>query len=535
MLSRKDLLRSALVGVVATALPGLASAEEPPKEITVDDLKAMEKVAGFELTDAERKEIRKDVQGYLKGYEAVRKEPIEARTSPALLFRTLAGGSTDRRTDVRVSDKAKGDAGVAYLPVRKLAAMLRAKEISSRELTELSLSRLKKYGPKLECVITLTESRAMASAKKADEEIAAGRFRSPLHGVPYGLKDLFSVAGYRTTWGADPYMHQTFDYDAAVVERLDMAGAVLVAKTTTGALAMDNVWFGGATKNPWNLSQGSSGSSAGSAASVAAGLVPFAIGTETLGSIVSPSVRCRATGLRPTFGRVSRYGAMELSFSMDKAGPIVRSVEDAALVLAAIHGADPRDACSVDRPFRYRSIPNLKGMRIGYAKGKRDGFVDLLAKLGAEVREVVFTDVPDGVVNVLEVEAASAFDALTRDPAKIALLKDSLWPNIFRTARHMPGVEYLQAMRARHLLIDRFEREFGDLHAYVSPDISDTVVHTNLTGHPQIALPQGDDGKGNSVAQSITGRLFEEGRLLAIARLAQEAGDFHLRTPPGFA
>lgn len=522
--------------MAATALPaGAWATEDAPTEITLEDLKAFERVAGIELIDEERKAILKDVQDYRKGFEAVRKEPIEARTSPAVLFRTTAGGSTDRRTDVRVSSEVKGDAAVAYLPVRKLGAMLRAKEISSRELTELSLSRLKKYGPTLECVVTLTEERAMDHARKADEEIARGHLRSFLHGIPYGLKDLFSAIGYPTTWGAGPYKHQQFDYDAAVVERLDAAGAVLVAKTTSGALAMDNVWFGGATKNPWNSKQGSSGSSAGSAASVAAGLVPFAIGTETLGSIVSPSVRCRVTGLRPTFGRVSRYGAMELSYSMDKVGPIVRDVEDAALVLAAIHGADPRDAASVDRPFRYRSMRDLKGVRIGYAKGKRDAFVDLLAKHGAEVREVAFSPVPDGTLTLLDVECGSAFDALTRDPEQIALLKNSLWPGIFRASRHVPAVEYLQAMRSRHLVMDRFESEFGDLHAYVSPGIADTIVHTNLTGHPQIAIPQGGNEKGDSLAQSFTGRLFDEGRLLAIARVAQEAGDFHRLTPPGLA
>ncbi|RYG46971.1 amidase, partial [bacterium] len=505
-------------------------------EIGLDEIKAAERLAGIELSDAERKAILKDVQDFRKGYEAIRKEPIRDGITPVPLhFQTLAGGSTERRTDVRTSAIPKGDSEIAFRSVRALAAMLARKEISSQELTELALARLKRYGPQLACVVSLTEERARTAASRADEERGKGRVRSPLHGIPYGLKDLFSVRGTRTTWGAGPFVDQTFDSDATVVERLDAAGAILVAKTTSGALALGDVWFGGVTKNPWNPKQGSSGSSAGSAAAVSAGLVPFAIGTETLGSIMSPSVRCRVTGLRPTFGRVSRYGAMELSYSMDKVGPIVRDVEDAALVLAAIHGADSHDPAAVDRPFRYRSLRNLRGVKIGYAKGKRDAFVDALAKLGAEVREVAFTPVTQGITAVLEVECGSAFDALTRDSGRIALLKDSPWPDTFRAARTVPAVEYLQAMRARHLLMNRFEAEFGDLDAYVSPGISDTIVHTNLTGHPQVALPQGDDGKGNSVARSLTGRLFEEGRLLAIARLAQESGDFHRRTPPGFA
>ncbi|RYG34238.1 amidase, partial [bacterium] len=369
--------------MAAAALPSGAAGATQGTDIGVEDIKAAERLAGIELGDAERKAILKDVQDFRKGYEAVRKEPIRDGVSPVPIhFQTLAGGSTDRRTDVRTSAVPKGDAAISYLP-RALSAMLARKEISSRELTELSLNRLKRYGPKLECVVSLTEERAMAAANRADEERSKGRIRSPLHGIPYGIKDLFSVRGTRTTWGAGPFVDQTFDLDATVVQRLDAAGAILVAKTTSGALALGDVWYGGVTKNPWNREQGSSGSSAGSAASVSAGLVPFAIGTETLGSIMSPSVRCRVTGLRPTFGRVSRYGAMELSYSMDKVGPIVRDVEDAALVLAAIHGADPHDAASVDRPFRYRPLRNLKGVRIGCAKGNRDAFVDTLATLGA--------------------------------------------------------------------------------------------------------------------------------------------------------
>jgi len=544
MLSRKDFVTTALLSLGAAALPaGLPRAEPAPGgEITVDDLKSFEKIAGFTLTDAERKEVLDDVRAYRASYEVTRKLPITYQTEPPLVFIPLGGGSRPNAkyaastSATRFSRAGLSDEKIAFLSLRELAHLVRTRQISSVELTELYLSRLQKYGPGLLNVITLTPDIARAQAKAADAEIAAGRYRGPLHGIPYGIKDLFATKGILTTWGAEPYRDYVPDFDAAVVERLNAAGAVMVAKLSMGALAMDNIWFGGPTRNPWNTKQGSSGSSAGSASATAAGLVGFSIGTETLGSIISPSVRCRVSGLRPTFGRISRYGGMALSFTMDKVGPICREIEDCALVLAAIAGADSRDPSAVDRTFVYRPRRDLKGLKVGYyVEGKDETLgkhpvVEALRKAGATLSPVKFAPVPDGVTNVLDAEYGSAFDEFTRTD-KIDRLKNSMWPHYFRVSRFLPAVEYLQAQRARTLLMQTFEREFGDLDAFIALDVSPTLVHTNLTGHPQVVVPQGDDGKGNSRAISITGRLYEEARLIQIARIAQESGDFHHQHP----
>jgi Asp-tRNA(Asn)/Glu-tRNA(Gln) amidotransferase A subunit family amidase len=539
MLSRKDFVTTALLSLSAAALPaGLPRAVEPASEITLDDLKAFEKIGGFSLSDEERKDVLTDVRNYRTSYEGYRKLPISYQTEPSLVFMPLGGGSRPkakylaRASATKLSRAGLSDTQIAFLSLRELAHLVRTRQISSVELTELYLKRLKKHGPGLLNVITMTEEHALRQARQADAEIAGGKYRGPLHGVPYGIKDLFATKGILTTWGAEPYKDYVPDFDSAVVERLDRAGAVMVAKLSMGALAMDNVWFGGPTKNPWNTKQGSSGSSAGSASATAAGLVGFSIGTETLGSIISPSVRCRVSGLRPTFGRVSRFGGMALSFTMDKVGPICREVEDCALVLAAIAGADSRDPSCVDRTFSYSPRKDLKGVKVGYyVEGKNDSLghhavAESLRKAGATLAPVSFAPVPDGVTNVLDAEYGSAFDEFTRGD-KIDHLHNSEWPHYFRVSRFLPAVEYLQAHRARTLLMQTFEREFGDLDAFIAEDVSPTLVHTNLTGHPQVVVPQGDDGKGNSRAISITGRLYEEAKLIQVARVAQEGGNFH--------
>ena len=540
MLSRKDFVTTALLSLSAAALPaGMARPTETANEdITLDDLKSVEKIGGFSLTDEERKDVLSDVRNYRASFDGYRKLPITYQTEPSMVFTPLGGGSrpkakySARASGTRIRRSDLSDSQIAFLSLRELAHLIQSRQITSVELTEIYLKRLKKFGSELLNVITLTESHALAQAHRADAEIAEGRYRGPLHGVPYGIKDLFATKGILTTWGAEPYRDYVPDFDAAVVERLDKAGAVMVAKLSMGALAMDNIWFGGPTKNPWNTKQGSSGSSAGSASATAAGLVGFSIGTETLGSIISPSVRCRVSGLRPTFGRVSRYGGMALSFTMDKVGPICREVEDCALVLAAIAGADSRDPSAVDRTFRYSPRKDLKGLKVGYyVDGKDDSLkkhavAEALRKAGATVVPVTFAPVPDGVTNVLDAEYGSAFDEFTRGD-KIDHLHNSEWPHYFRVSRFLPAVEYLQAHRARTLLMQTFEKEFGDLDAFIAQDVSPTLVHTNLTGHPQIVVPQGDDGKGNSRAISITGRLYEEAKLIQIARAAQEGGNFH--------
>jgi Asp-tRNA(Asn)/Glu-tRNA(Gln) amidotransferase A subunit family amidase len=549
-LSRSEFLRRSASTVVAAALPGALFAEgaEPHSaepgaqaELTVADLAAVNRVAGIELTDEERQSALRAVQGFRRSYDGIRKEPITNAVSPSLLFTPLGGGST-ARADVNVRTSPVGrltptsDEDIAFLTVRELGVLLRAKKISSTELTKLYLGRLRKYGDALLCVITLTEDLALREAKQADEELAQGHDRGPLHGIPYGIKDLFAVKGYPTTWGANTFIDQHFDYDAAVVERLRAAGAVLCAKLSMGALAQNDIWFKGRTHNPWNRNEGSSGSSAGSACSMAAGLVAFTIGTETQGSIISPSVRCRVTGLRPTFGRVSRFGAMELSWTMDKAGPICRDAEDTALVLAAICGHDPRDPSSVSRPFRYSPRSSLKGLRIGVLADRQAAepspeLMERLKKLGATVRPLSVSPMTEGIGDILDVDCGSAFDEFTRS-GLVRQLKESTWPGTFRESRFVTAVEYLQAQRARTLMMHRFEHELGDLHAYVAPDGAwRTLGHTNYAGHPQLVIPQAPDAQNRSTSVSVVGRLYEEGTVLAIGRVLQEQGDFHRRRP----
>jgi Asp-tRNA(Asn)/Glu-tRNA(Gln) amidotransferase A subunit family amidase len=406
------------------------------------------------------------------------------------------------------------------------------------------LERLKTYGPKFECVITITEELAIKQAQQADAEIAAGKYRGPLHGVPYGAKDLLATRGYKTTWGAMPYKDQMIDEDATVIKRLEQAGAVLVAKLTMGALAWGDVWYGGKTRNPWNLEQGSSGSSAGSASATAAGLVAFAIGTETWGSIVSPSTRCGVTGLRPTYGRVSRAGAMALSWSMDKIGPICRTVEDCALVFDAISGPDGIDQTVVDLPFNYNPNVKLGQLRIGYLKdafekdtvnvANNEAVLAKLRELGAELIPVELPDHPVSNLSfILSAEAAAAFDELTRsgkDDLMVRQIKNA-WPNVFRTSRFIPAVEYIQANRVRYLVIQAMAKMMADIDVYVAPSFGSNLLLTNLTGHPCVVVPNGFDKKGGPTSISFIGRLYDEATTLAVAKTYQDATDFHRRHP----
>jgi Asp-tRNA(Asn)/Glu-tRNA(Gln) amidotransferase A subunit family amidase len=434
---------------------------------------------------------------------------------------------------------------LAFWSVRDLAELIRTRQVTSAQLTRMYLERLKKHGPTLECVITLTEQRALESAARADAEIAAGRYRGLLHGIPYGAKDLLAVEGYKTTWGAEPYRDQMIDETATVVKKLDEAGAVLVAKLTLGALAWGDVWYGGMTKNPWNLEQGSSGSSAGSASSTSAGLVAFAIGTETWGSIVSPCTRCGVTGLRPTFGRVSRTGAMALSWSMDKIGPICRTVEDCAIVFDVIRGPDGADPTIVDAPFRYRFDEDIHALRIGFLPEdfERDNYyqesdsiaLDVLREMGIDLIPISLPDYPIYPLGIiLSAEAAAAFDELTRSGRDDLLVRQirNAWPNAFRTARFIPAVEYIQANRIRSMIMK--EMEALEVDIYVSPSFGENLLLTNLTGHPCVVLPNGFDKEGGPVSITFIGRPFEEGKLLAFARAYQERTGFHLKHPPRF-
>ncbi|MDR3690838.1 MAG: amidase [Fimbriimonas sp.] len=542
-LTRKDMLRTMLVAAAGAALPIQAMAgttQSPATDITLDDLKSMEKIAGISFSDDERKKVLAEIRGARAGYAGIRKLPIGPTVEPSTTFHPLGGGSVPnarvraRHSNPRVK-RPFTDVDIAFLSLRELATLVRTQQVSPVELTQIYLNRLKTYGDRLLCVVTLTESLALEQAARAEREIRSGHYRGPLHGIPYGIKDLFSTKGITTTWGADPFAHQVFDIDATVVRKLDEAGAILLAKLSCGALAQGDVWFRGTTKNPWNPKQGSSGSSAGSASSTAAGLVGFSIGTETYGSITSPSMRCRVTGFRPTYGRVSRYGAMGLSYTMDKVGPICREVEDCALVFAAMCGADPMDAASVDRAFDYPKRIDISKLKVGYVGSQTamdaDPAVAAFKTAGAQVRRVTFSPMPDGVNQILDVEAGSAFDAFTLGK-EIHELKNSTWPETFRASRYVPAVEYLQAQRARTLLMHGFEAELGDLDCVLGSGVLGQILgHCNYCGHPQIALPFGDDGKGNSVSRSLVGRLYRDDELLAIAKWLQDHFDFHRRRP----
>lgn len=541
----------ALVAIVSFMLGAAAESERIPRA-WVD---AAAGLIGLEFSGAEGDSMLADLEDYLGGYDELRAIDVPNFVPPALYFEPLPLGGEIRHEErpIALAPPANipvpDDIGdLAFTSVRDLADLIRARKITSVQLTRMYLDRLEKYGGELECVITVTEKRALESARRADEEIAAGNYRGPLHGIPYGAKDLLAVEGYKTTWGAAPYKDQVIEDTATVIRKLDAAGAVLVAKLTLGALAWGDVWYGGQTRNPWDLEQGSSGSSAGSASATAAGLVAFAIGTETWGSIVSPSTRCGTTGLRPTYGRVSRAGAMALSWSMDKIGPICRTVEDCAIVFDVIRGPDGIDQTVVDAPFNYDATVDLAQVRIGFLEAafeedypSRASDAATLAKLrelGATLVSIVLPAFPSSAMPIiLTAEAAAAFDDLTRSGRDDLLVRQirNAWPNTFRSSRLIPAVEYIQANRIRHMLI----QEMGDLmetvDVYITPSFGgDNLLLTNLTGHPCVVLPNGFDDTGHPLSITFMGDLYDEATVLAVAKAYQDATDFHMRHPAHF-
>src|SRR5262245_10888319 len=465
---------------------------QAPKEgrITEEMIKQAEWIAGFSLTEEQRKGIVGGVNSSQRQFERLRQVSLTNDVPPAFAFVPRAGpadhgprGSVEAISSA-VPKKAHSGEDLAFLPLTALSQLVRTRAVSSTELTKLYLERLKKYDPALKCVVTLTPELALKQAEAADREIAAGRYRGPLHGIPWGAKDLISYPGYKTTWGAGPYKEQTLDTKATVARKLEEAGAVLVAKLTLGALAMGDQWFGGMTRNPWNVKQGSSGSSAGSASATVAGLVGFTIGSETLGSIVSPCSRCGASGLRPTFGRVSRAGCMTLSWTMDKLGPICRSIEDCALVFGAIHGADELDNASVTRPFRWPLNRDLRSLKVGYIETKKDAKdrADLqpLRDLGVKLLPIQLPDkYPVETNTILYAECAAAFDDLTRKGNDEGI---NTWGHTFRQGQYIPAVEYIRANRIRTLLMREMETIFDKVDLYVG-GFFDLGI-TNLTGHP---------------------------------------------------
>ena len=522
--------------------------------ITRQVVAAAEKLIGLHFSDAERDSLLENVRELTKRYEQIRAQPLNNAVSPALQFNPIPVGKTFETTqkpidwgpapEVTMPERFED---LAYYSVRELAELLRTRQVTSTQLTRLYLNRLKKYDPQLKCVITLTEDLALQQARRADEEIAAGHYRGPLHGIPFGAKDLLAVRGYPTTWGAMPYKDQVIDQTATVVKKLEDAGAVLVAKLSLGALAWGDVWYGGKTRNPWNLKQGSSGSSAGSAAATSAGLVAFAIGSETWGSIVSPSTRCAVTGLRPTYGRVSRHGAMALSWSMDKLGPIARSAEDCALIFEAIRGPDGLDQTVVDLPFNYNANLDLHTLRVGYLPQEfekdsvrqqaNQAALEKLQQMGIELIPVHLPKIPVYALSfILDAEAAAAFDELTRNGRDSLMVRQirNAWPNVFRAARFIPAVEYIQANRLRHVLIQEMNKIFQTVDVYVAPPFGKNLLLTNLTGHPCVVVPNGRDAQGNWASLTFIGDLYDEASILALARAYQQATGFHRLHPPLF-
>ncbi|HXM47661.1 MAG TPA: amidase [Pyrinomonadaceae bacterium] len=566
-------------GLVVSSSPLKAIAQMPtptptpmpsptPLRITKDMMHNAEKVIGIELTDKQEDMALPGVNRSLDSFEVLRKMDVPLDTEPAIVFHPALLGFHIKRAAAKTKFKFgkhepvqfKSVDDLAFATVPQLAELIRTRKVSSVELTKMYLGRLKRYGPKLLCVVTLTEDLAMKQAQDADNDLRRGKYRGPLHGIPWGAKDLFATKGIKTTWGAEPYRDQTIDYDATVVERLRNAGAVLLAKLSMGALAQGPKWFGGVTRNPWAPNEdqtGSSGSSAGPASATAAGLVGFAIGTETLGSIVSPSSTCGVTGLRPTYGRISRYGAMGLSWTMDKVGPICRGVEDCAAALDALYGSDKRDLTVGDAPFNWMPDVPLSSLRVGYLKTEFDGagiqaqneqqrqqleqrnamYKEALAaleKAGVKMTPIELPKFPtQNIRYILSAEAATAFDDITRD-GRVNQLSGQApfdWPNTFRTSRFIPAVEYLRAQRARVLLMREMDKLMTDWDVFVSPAPgSASLTITNLTGQPAICVPC---GFVNKLPRAImfTGGLYDEAAPLRVALAFEQATKWHTMHP----
>jgi Asp-tRNA(Asn)/Glu-tRNA(Gln) amidotransferase A subunit family amidase len=555
------------LGLSSTLFPGVLWAQvqkKPSQKITKEVLIVAEQIAGLHFTDAQREMMLAGVNENSAFYDEVRQVHLDVSVAPALRFSPILPGMKfdKRRLPFRASSvsplsRPKNLEDVAFWSVVQLAELIKSRKVSSVELTEMYLSRLKKYDPILKCVITLTEELAMQQARRADAEIAAGKYRGHLHGIPWGAKDLIAKKGYRTTWGAAPFKEQIIDQDATVVTRLEKAGAVLVAKLSTGELAHEDVWFGGQTKNPWNTQMGSGGSSAGPASATAAGLIGFSIGTETGGSIIEPAIKCGTTALRPTFGRVSRYGVMPGAWSFDKIGPMCRSVEDCALVLKAIHGTDDLDLTVVDLPFNWDVRVNATKLRVGYLKAAFDeehslkeeaandaATIEKLRKIGFVLKAVKLPDYPvqaAGMTSFLG-EFGSIWDEMIRSGQDSLLTRQDEYHigNLGRRARTVPAVEFISASRIRTLIMQATAQIFKQVDVYVAPfSRTDSappvsglnVQFTNFTGHPAVIVQNGFTENGLPTGITFIGNLYGEAELLLVAKAYQDATDFHLRHP----
>ncbi len=547
-------MRLLLTALLCTTLLAVQS---QTRNDSIQQIRNNAKWYDLEFTDAEADSMLGNLNNYLLLYKSMHKTlpandiPFPFAFNPAPMGMKVATKKEKIYWDIplRVELPAnKND--LAFYSIPELASLILNKKISSVDLTKFFIDRLKKWGDTLECVITLTEELAMKQAKQADEELKTGIYRGPLHGIPYGLKDLFAVKGYKTTWGSTPYKDQLLNMDSYVYKKLKDAGAVLCAKLSMGALANNNKWFGGETKNPWDLKQGSSGSSAGSASATAAGLLPFAIGTETLGSIVSPSTRCGATGLRPTFGTVSRYGAMVLCWSLDKVGPICRSAEDAAIVYAFIHGTDGNDPGAIRHSFNYTGKVDWSKIRIAYPENffKRLNtdapewkVIETYRSLGATVQAINFPDSAMYPVNlvsiILNAESAAAFDELTRTNRDDLIERQdrNFWPNSFRAARTIPAVEYINANRYRSILCSRMNDFMKNYDVLIVPTFSGRQLSmTNLTGHPVVCMPIGFNQTGSPLSITLIGNLYDEATILAAAKGFQDKTEHNKKHPEKF-
>jgi Asp-tRNA(Asn)/Glu-tRNA(Gln) amidotransferase A subunit family amidase len=562
------------------APPAFGAGPAVGPEVSVTTFVESEKLVQFEMTAAERAVAaaswRKTMAALYERRTGPRKLALETTLAPATRWNPVlpgqkSGPERDRfvRTDINVAPLPARDEDIAFAPVTHLSRWIENRKLTSERLTNIYLKRLERFDPQLHCVITLTRELALKQARQADEEIVAGHYRGPLHGIPWGAKDLLDTAGIPTTYGAEPFRNRVPAEDAAVVKRLHDAGAVLVAKLSLGALALNDIWFGGQTMNPWLLEEASSGSSAGPGAATAAGLVGFAIGSETGGSIVSPATRCGITGLRPTYGRVARTGAMTLCWSLDKLGPMTRSVEDAMLVLHAITGPDARDVASVPSHLDFDAGASVAGLRVGYfpkwmnenpATAVDRAAVDVVKKVGMVPVEVSIPDWPYDSLNlILFAEGAASFEELTLSGGlrELKAQVPDAWPNIFRQARFLSAVDFVQADRLRRKVAEEMARLFSNVDLLLVPSVRDEMLTiTNFTGHPALVLRAGfiEVAKARSdwapdpahplptfnpprrVPHGVTliGRLFEEGTMVnAGLALERELGVVKER-PPGF-
>ena len=561
------------LGLTSTLFPGVLWArlsegkppdarlsETAPPQLTKDMLREAAAVAGLEFTDEQLDKMLKGVTENTVKLRDLRKIEIDNSIAPPLYFNPmLPGMKIDRtRRPFRAStaprvQRPRNLQDVAFWPVTSLSELISTRQVTSVELTEMYLARARRYNPKLKCFVTITDDLALREARRADQEIAAGKYRGPLHGIPYGIKDLFAVKGYPTTWGAAPFKDRIIDVDATVVTRLRDAGAVLIGKLATGELALDDIWFAGQTMNPWDTSMGSQGSSAGPGSATAGGLVGFSIGTETLGSILAPSAICGVTGLRPTFGRVSRYGAMALSWSMDKTGPMCRSVEDCALVLNAIQGADNLDLAAVDVPFNWDATLDVRKLRVAYLKAAFENTrqtpqveandraaLDKIRSLRIELAEFKLPENPKlDPSAILNAEGIVALhDPVDTHPDQLARPDRIVGQNAYRL---YPAPDYVNANRARMLLMQEMDKLMAKIDVYLLPyDYADYTPNpvadrstgiTNLTGHPSVTLPHGFDEKGHPTGLTFIGKLFGEAQMLALAKAYQDSTGWHLKHP----